>query len=125
MLTKLTPTIVTNKCPGYYNGSTCNQEVAINFATLELGQSAGSRNIKDNILLPICTRCSGRETLFRYWGILDSSIPSYKQKAAINFLGKKLKEAGQLNAGCSTDIMAEITDPPVILDAYPTGDGTL
>ena len=125
MLTKLTPTKITNVCPGSYYGGICSNEVEINLSSLKLGKTAGRYKLKDNIVLPICTTCAGTETLFRYWGTLTTDNPTYKIKAAINFLGKKLKEAGQLDTGCSADIMAETSDPPVILDDYPAGDGTL
>jgi len=124
MIIKLTPVTVTNLCPAIKDdGSICSTIVEIPFSSLELGISRDSYVFKDNIILPPCTSCKGQETLFRYWFPVSLDNPGLKNKQVNNFLGKKLKEAGQINNGCRDEIMKETSDPPTILADYPSGAG--
>lgn len=124
MIIKLTKNSITNICPGALpDDSYCYNIVEIPISNLKLGISSGSIILKDNIVLPTCLKCKGQETLFRYWHNVDPANPGFKNKQVNNFLSKLLKEAGQIDEGCKTEIMTETSNPPVILADYPSGDG--
>ncbi len=129
MLTKLTTTTVTRICTGRKpDGSICNAENALAFSSLKLGVSNSRVGFKDKdlIVTPLCTTCMKANEIFnRTWDDLPETFPTYRLRAATNFLAKQLKDASQIDAGCLSDVMAETSDPPVILDDWPSGDGTI
>lgn len=89
---------------------------------------AGDTYLLDQISLPSCPNCKSNESFMRTWDtppLGSENSDYYRLRAAINFLGKKLKEAGQVHPLCEAAIMAETMDPPNILTAYPPGDGTI
>lgn len=128
MLIKLTPTTIVQRCDGTKpDDSPCLSMNNIPFSSLVLGVSVRTiyKN-KDAIALPLCPTCGrSSETLFRVWANLPPTTINYNLKCAINFLGKKLKEASQLDSRCAAELMAEVSDPPVILSDYPPGDGSI
>lgn len=126
MLTKLTPTKLTQKCSGLKIDATkCLQINEIPMSSVELGVSSTRFKDKNQIKFPACSNCGGFESVIRDWNVVPASHPGYKLKCAVNFLSKELKRLGQINSGCALDIAAEMSDPPSILSDYPPGDGTI
>jgi hypothetical protein len=75
----------------------------------------GTGSNKNSIKLPICPNCGSVEAVNRTW---DKISPRYygtlqdKHRRAVNYLGKQLKMAGNIDFFAKAVIDAEMTDPP-------------
>ena len=89
---------------------------------------SGTASNKNLIKLPVCPNCNSVESLSRTWDRISSRFYGTfqdKHRRAVNFLGKKLKEASQINPFSQVAVSAEASDPPDILADYPPPPGDI
>ena len=84
---------------------------------------------KNAIKFPQCPTCNNLEIVVRTWDHLTDPLLvgtiQDRHRRAVNFLGKKMKQAGQIIPFAEVSVNAEMSDPPDILSDFPPGDGSI
>ena len=109
-------------CRTYGATNTVVAELALTALTYRAGTPRTNKNL---IICPVCPVCGiTTEFLIRDFTVVPPSYvdtPNGRLKLAVNFLGTKLKQAGQINYICEAAIGAEASDPPSQLPGWPVG----